>query len=97
MKDNYQEKHLEIKSKNEYSQNELATKRRLSVELILGQLYPVSKKLTDITVNIKQGFRMAPKRHMKFCFSILEQLHTYAQRKFIKFMICTSLCIYVIC
>lgn len=32
LKDNYQEKHLEINSQDEYSQNELATKRRASVE-----------------------------------------------------------------
>ena len=84
--------HSKIKSQVEYSQNELATKGRTSVELILGRLCPASQKLSDITVTTKQGFRMASKRHVKLCFSILEWLHRYAQRRFTVFMICTLLC-----
>lgn len=51
------------------------------MELMPGQLCPASKKLSDMTVTTKWVFTMASTMQGKFCLSVQEQLHRYAQKK----------------
>lgn len=52
------------------------------MKLIPDQLYPASKKLSDVTVTTKQGFGLAFKKQVNLCFLIWETTQVVSEKNY---------------